>query len=49
MDADVSHGLEHEHMKDLLHEKLSELYNEKPIQSKLLPNIIRNKNFKLLK
>lgn len=33
MDADVSHGLEHEHMKDLLHEKLSELYNEKPIQS----------------
>lgn len=26
MDADVSHGLEHEHMKDLLHEKLSELY-----------------------
>lgn len=31
MDADVSHGLEHEHMKDLLHEKLSELYNENSI------------------
>ena len=28
MDANVSHGLEHEHMKDLLHEKLSEFYCE---------------------